>query len=171
MKKLLLTGLLLSFTLTAFALTPLSIRQNAVTLDGKYVNVYGELIGEPLYEGDGVWLNLVCEGTALAIFVNDLGLLEEVEYWGSYDVKGDIISVSGVFYKHCDIHNDEGLHAEVLDIVKRGYVVDHKVPEYKIKIMIYFFIICLTLVALYFIKGIFIKLKKSVYERSIRQNK
>lgn len=120
--------------------------------DGKIVEAEGEVIGEALKDKDKVWINISCAGSAIGVFLSDENLLKEIKYWGSYRQKGDIVKIRGRFYKNCPFHQKIDIHAQGVKVSKRGFPRKEFVSSFKIKLAIVFFIICLTLTSIYFIK-------------------
>lgn len=125
----------------------------------RYVEIEGEVIGEALNAEEGFWLNLVSQGCNIAIFVPKEELMEDLKYWGSYKEQGDYVRIKGIFYKDCPQHQERDVHAEKIEVIKQGFVKKEELAPYKVRLSIYLFIICLTLMLIYFIKE-YIKRRK-----------
>ena len=100
--------------------------------DGQKLVYSGEVIGDILHTGDHVWLNVSDGSNALGVWVlNDLANVAEVP--GRYKQRGDIIRVSGTFYRACPEHGgDMDLHADTVTLIERGYPISHAVPAWKV---------------------------------------
>ncbi len=121
--------------------------------DQKSVSFKAEIIGDPLFEaGGGHWLNFSADGYYLGVFTQDASLVEKIKHWGSYQEKGDIIEVQGVFYKNCRQYNKRFLHLTSLEVAKEGGKTEHLVLPEKKRFAFLSFVICLTMGLIYFIK-------------------
>ncbi|UCC95189.1 MAG: hypothetical protein JSW40_00125 [Candidatus Omnitrophota bacterium] len=120
--------------------------------DGGTVTIEGELIGEPLKEQSGTWINISSEGHNIGVFVPDVDSLGKVRWWGSYKTQGDYVKISGKFSRNCPLHNGHDVHAYKIDVVQEGFAKNEVIKPFKIRLAIVFFIICLTLMIVYLIK-------------------
>ena len=117
--------------------------------DDKIIEVQGEVIGEPLLESDGVWVNILDKGVNLGIFVFNPQEIKDITYWGSFRATGDIIRAKGTFYKECSVHQGVDLHAYSIEIVEKGSLRKESIPHEKVKWTIIAAIICLLTVIIY----------------------
>lgn len=101
--------------------------------DGKEIFFKGEVIGDILGRGESVWINVRDKYAAIGIFCSRK-LTERIKYMGSYKVKGDIISVRGVFHRACIQHGgDTDIHANKITIINGGEKIKHVADKKKIK--------------------------------------
>lgn len=120
--------------------------------DGKRIVVQGEVIGDFIQEGEGVWFNLFSRGYNIGVFLPQADLAEAIRHRGSYKEQGDDVRISGVFFKECSLHQERDIHATIIKVVEKGGVRPDVVSDFKIQLLLKFFIICLTVTAVYFIK-------------------
>ena len=86
----------------------------------------GEVVGDIMHRGDFVWLSVNDGGAALGVFCSKKDL-PKIEFIGDYKHIGDTVKVSGIFHKACAQHGgDLDIHAEKIEIIKRGNVVVRK---------------------------------------------
>lgn len=96
---------------------------DAKKFDGKQVTFTGEVIGDIMKRGEYSWINVSDGSNAIGIFV-PYQETRKIYYTGSYKYKGDIITVTGTFYRACAQHGgDMDIHSDALQIIKRGYKV------------------------------------------------
>jgi hypothetical protein len=117
------------------------------------IEVEGEVIGEPLVDSDGVWINILNKGVNLGIFVFNPQEIKGITYWGSFRAQGDIIRAKGTFYKECSMHQGVDLHAYSIEIVEKGSMHKQSIPHEKVKWTIIAAVVCLLTVIIYIIKG------------------
>ncbi|MCF7916894.1 MAG: hypothetical protein K9L61_03865 [Candidatus Omnitrophica bacterium] len=136
----------------AQTITLKSLVDNPEKYDQSTISLRAELIGEPLTTDTGTWLNLGQNDYNLGVFLAKKEILAKVNYWGSYQEKGDIVEVKGVFYKNCPVHDQRGIHLTSLRVTEQGRQVEHKTSKQKRKFAWLSLIICLTIGTIYFIK-------------------
>jgi len=125
---------------------------NAKQYDGQEIVYIGEVIGDVMVRGKFAWVNVNDTKNAIGIWLA-ADLVKEISYTGSYKSKGDIVEVKGKFNRTCLEHGgDLDIHAQSLQIIKKGENVDEVISPRKIKVAIAFLIICLTLTVIYFIR-------------------
>lgn len=113
--------------------------------DGMTVTFTGEAIGEAMMRGGHAWIHLnddayyeknIEEGAPLGgqnsgmpVWVS-ADLARKITTFGDYKHEGDVVRVTGVFRAACPDHGgDTDIHAETLEIVRRGHrVVDEPKP-------------------------------------------
>jgi len=106
--------------------------ENAKELDGQEVTVQGEAIGESMNRGDYSWVNINDGSNAMGIWLS-ISEAEKLTYFGDYKYKGDIVKITGVFYRACKEHGGEAdLHSKSIEIVENGYLVKEDIPNAKI---------------------------------------
>lgn len=120
--------------------------------ESKTVGVKGEVIGEPLYAKEGSWVNILSEGSHMAVVVPQ-AYLDKIEYWGGYRQSGDIVVVEGKFFKECPLHHETHMHAYTLEVIARGLPREDAVPTFKVQMAVILFIICLTIGLVHLIKS------------------
>ena len=100
--------------------------------DGKEVQIEGELIGDLMVRGDHLWLSLLDKGTAVGVWV-EKGKLPLVRFLGAYGVQGDTVRIRGIMHRACPEHGgDLDIHAEAVELLKRGGVVAHPINRLKV---------------------------------------
>jgi hypothetical protein len=113
--------------------------------DGMTVTFEGEAVGEAMVRGSHAWIHLnddayfeknIEEGAPLGgqnsgmpVWVS-ADLARKIGTFGDYKHEGDIVRVTGVFHAACPDHGgDTDIHAQTLEIVRRGHaVVDQPKP-------------------------------------------
>jgi lysyl-tRNA synthetase class II len=132
---------------------------NAKEYDAKTVSYQGEVIGDVMVRGNNAWINVNDKKNAIGIWLSS-GLTKEISYTGSYKSKGDIIEVEGVFHRSCLEHGgDLDIHAKTIKLIIKGYETKESISPVKVKAVIVFLIICLTLAVIYFIRLFYSKKK------------
>ncbi|MCK4912238.1 MAG: hypothetical protein KAS05_00785 [Candidatus Omnitrophica bacterium] len=119
---------------------------------GKEVQIEGEVIGEPLNDEAGVWVNVSTGQEQIGVFFEDKERIEEIIYWGDYSTTGDQIRVIGVFYKNCPEHQVSDLHLKSLKIIHKGYENEYVISPWKKQLAKILSMICLAMALIYFIK-------------------
>lgn len=107
-------------------------------LDETEITFHGELIGQPIFEKKGVFVNVMDnEFNALGIYLLKTDLTKLTHY-GRHGQKGDYIQVTGTFHKVCKQHGgDTDLHAKILSVVKPGETIpEPKIHSYKIALSV-----------------------------------
>ncbi|MBI4651020.1 DNA-binding protein [Candidatus Desantisbacteria bacterium] len=117
--------------------------------DRKNVTLLGEAIGDKMARKGGVWIN-ICDSTGTAMGVwfrpEDAG---KINVLGSYNFRGDLISVTGIYNRACLSHKGEiDLHAVSFKIIQRGYPIKHPVSKIKFQL---FIILAISSIVLIFI--------------------
>ena len=88
----------------------------------------------------------------IGIFVSNEQLLKRIHWFGSYRVRGDIISVQGIFHRNCSQHYERDIHDNNLKVIRSGGVLKENIPLKKWVIFVILAIINLFLVGIYLIK-------------------
>ena len=106
--------------------------EEAAKHDGKEVLIEGELIGDLMARGDHLWLSLLDKGTAVGVWV-DKSKLPPISFLGAYGVQGDTVQIRGIMHRACPEHGgDLDIHAEAVELLKRGGAVSHPINRLKI---------------------------------------
>lgn len=122
---------------------------NASEYDGQTIVYTGEVIGDIMSRGDYTWLNISDGSNAIGVWVKSADM-QDIKIAGRYDNRGDIVKITGIFYRACANHGgDFDIHANSIEIVERGYYVSHKIEAWKVIMAIFLFtgaIACMTFV-------------------------
>ncbi len=149
-----LVFLLIAVTLNfpAYSLSVSEILAHPSKYDRKKVVISGEVIGEPLRGGEGVWINIKDNTSNIGIFLKDASLIKIIKHFGSYGVEGDTVQVEGTFYATCPIHAERDIHGDKLVVLRQGFIKAEEISRSKERIAFFLAIICLTLSVIYLIK-------------------
>lgn len=124
--------------------------ENAKALDGKFVEIKGEAIGESMKRGAYTWINISDGSNAVGIWLKNQEV-DKVKTYGSYKFMGDTIKIAGTFNRACSVHGgDMDIHGGSLTIVETGHKVDHPLSKWKLKEATSLAIITLILFGLYY---------------------
>ncbi len=103
--------------------------------DGKTIVFLGEAIGDAMRRGDHAWVNLLDANAAMGIWLPAADS-DAIKDWGSYQAKGDVVRIRGVFHRACPEHGgDMDIHAESLEIIARGKASAHPVNQVRLVLM------------------------------------
>ncbi|MEN6317102.1 MAG: hypothetical protein ABFD25_22945 [Clostridiaceae bacterium] len=106
--------------------------ENAKELDRQEVTVQGEAIGERMDRGDFSWVNINDGTNAIGIWLNKSEAIKILNY-GNYKYKGDMVKITGIFYRACREHGGEAdLHAGSIKILEEGHPVKEHISSVKI---------------------------------------
>ena len=115
----------LLLTITCNASNAIQINQlveNAKVLDNTEVTIQGELIGEALERGEYAWININDTTNAIGVWVKQSDI-DQIKFYGDYKHKGDIVKVTGTFYKACTEHGgDVDIHCSNIQIIETGHI-------------------------------------------------
>jgi len=122
------------FGAAVFASQEISLKQlfdQSSSYNGQKVTITGEVIGDMMSEGSGFWINMKDGDFLIGVFIRD-SEREKIKYLGRYRVKGDIVKVNGIYNEHCVRHSGENdIHAENIDIVKQGELLEEEIDAGK----------------------------------------
>lgn len=123
--------------------------ENGKALDGKLVEIKGEAIGEPMKRGNHTWINISDGSSAMGVWIKNEDA-DKVRTFGNYKFKGDIVSISGIFYRACSEHGgDMDIHAESLIVENVGYNVEEPIDNAKVIASITLSLVTLVLLGVY----------------------
>lgn len=113
--------------------------EHAKFYDGKVVTYKGEAIAAVMNRGDYGWININDGDNAIGVWAKSQ-LLADVNLFGNYKSKGDMLEVSGIFNMACQEHGgDLDIHADSMTIKKRGYLIGEKIDTRKIYAIFFLF--------------------------------
>jgi hypothetical protein len=136
LKTLIIISLLIgSIPQNAMAKSSIDINElveNANELDGQDVTIQGEAIGECMNRGEYSWININDGTNAIGVWINK-SEADKISYYGNYKYHGDMVKITGTFYRACKEHGGEAdFHGSSLVIVKKGYHVKEQISYLKI---------------------------------------
>lgn len=119
--------------------------EKSASLNNTEITVQGEVIGEALERGEYAWININDTTNAIGIWVKQSDV-DRIKFYGDYKHKGDIVKVTGVFYKSCPEHGgDVDIHSTNIEIIKTGYEVTEEISHTKVIVTSVLFIAMLIL--------------------------
>lgn len=134
--------------------------------NGKTVWYQGEVIGDIMVRGKLAWLTVNDDAysrqadkiklkgynSGLSVTVPKK-LSQNLKFVGNYKQRGDIILLKAVFHNACPEHNGAlMLHAKSLKVIKRGFIVKHKVSAFKLRLAAFSFLFFLLSAGVYYLK-------------------
>jgi hypothetical protein len=123
--------------------------EQSISLDNTEVTVQGEVIGEALERGEYAWININDTTNAIGIWVKKSDI-DQIQFYGDYKHNGDIVKITGVFYRACSEHGgDVDIHCKDIEIVETGYSIKEQISSYKIIITAVLIIIAAIIVSIY----------------------
>lgn len=111
--------------------------EKAKKFDRQTITFEGEVIGDVMKRGNHAWVNLSDGNNAVGIWMiqKQMNLIKNT---GSYDCRGDILLIKGVFHRSCPLHGgDLDIHAESVKVVKAGHAVFRPVKKGRIILAIF----------------------------------
>ena len=88
--------------------------------DGQEVVYQGEVVGEVMRRGPYAWVNVYDGANAIGIWAG-VPLIQDITYAGAYQVRGDMVEVTGIFHRACLEHGgDLDIHAANVILKERG---------------------------------------------------
>lgn len=104
---------------------------NSHDYDNQTITIKAEVILEVLERGENAWINVNDGTNAIGVYL-PIAMVKDLDVFGDYDHKGDVVLVEGVFSRNCDEHGGEiDIHAVKLTIIEEGYEVKHEVSSLK----------------------------------------
>ena len=104
----------------AASVSSLELINRAKQYDGQEVTYQGEVVGEVMPRPPHAWVNVYDGTNAIGIWAG-LSLMQDITYAGAYQVRGDIVEVTGVFHRACLEHGgDLDIHAGKIVLKERG---------------------------------------------------
>ena len=123
--------------------------EKSISFDNTEVTVQGEVIGEALERGDYAWININDTTNAIGIWVKRSDI-DQIQFYGDYKHKGDIVKFTGVFYRACSEHGgDVDIHCSNLEIVESGYNIKEQLSTLKIGITVSLVVIAAIILIIY----------------------
>ena len=111
--------------------------------------IQAEVILEVLERDDYAWLNVNDGTNAIGVYL-PIEMTQELDVFGDYRHKGDVVLIEGVFSRNCDEHGGEiDIHATSLTIVQEGYEINHEVSVWKFVIAIISFSLSIIVLLVY----------------------
>lgn len=95
--------------------------------DGKEVVIKGEVIGDIMRDGKSYWINIKENDSCIGIVTDEIQK-EQIRYSGKYNVRGDIVKVTGIYHMRCPKHYGErDIHTLKLEVLEYGYVISDRI--------------------------------------------
>ena len=117
--------------------------------DGKKIEITGEVVGDIMERRKGVWLNIDDGTESIGVWATK-DILPKIEYIGKYGVKGDMVSVEGIFNRSCPLHGGEtDIHAYAIQRLHVGYPIPHPISPQKIEWSLILFGLAMVTVFVY----------------------
>jgi lysyl-tRNA synthetase class II len=128
--------------------------ENSVVLNNTQVTVQSEVIGEALERGEYAWININDTTNAIGVWVKKSDI-KQIKFYGDYKHKGDIVKVTGVFYRACSEHGgDVDIHSTNIEIVETGSNTKHQISQNKVIVTFCLVLIAVVMLVFYFrLKG------------------
>lgn len=123
--------------------------EQSFSLDNSEVTVQGEVIGEALERGEYAWININDTTNAIGIWVKKSDI-DQIQFYGDYKHKGDIVKITGIFHRACSEHGgDVDIHCTDIEIVETGYSIKEQISANKIVITASLIFIAAIIVSIY----------------------
>jgi len=120
-------------------LTSQDLIQQAKKYDGKKVTYCGEVIGDVMERGNFAWVNIHDGSNAISVWMS-ADLAKEIQFTGNYKTKGDILEITGIFYRNCLEHGgDLDIHAQTLKKISVGNIISYKIDLIKLNLIFILF--------------------------------
>jgi len=145
--------LFFAFTLnTAYAGDVVSsavLIEDAKTFDKKEITYRGEAVTAIIKRGAFSWVNLNDGANAIGVWAK-ASELNVIKHLGSYNRKGDIVEVEGIFNRACKMHNGElDIHAHSVKVIKPGYIILERVDTGKLKATVALFLLVILITVIF----------------------
>ncbi|MCU0666727.1 MAG: DNA-binding protein [Candidatus Omnitrophica bacterium] len=132
----------------AQVLTSMDLINNAKEYEGKIVSYKGEVIGDIMIRKDYAWVHVNDGVIAIGIWVPK-AMVQNIQFAGDYQKKGDIVEVSGTFHRACREHGgDLDIHASGIIKIASGSPITHPLSRKKVNIAVYSLVLVLLFYAL-----------------------
>ena len=139
------------FHLVTYPQSLKEILKNPQYFDNRKIVFEGEVIGEPLKEEGGVWINIKQGRVGIGVFLENPEEVTKIKNFGSYKRRGDWVQIEGVFFNNCPVHLERDIHAYKLKVIKPGFILREEIPLFKRKLSLGLALLCLTLGIICFI--------------------
>jgi len=108
-----------------------------------------------MLRGEYGWVNLSDGSNAIGIyaFSQKLG---QIKHLGRYEIAGDRVRITGIFYDACPVHSGEtDIHASSVEIIKAGSVVYEILDRSRLKLSLELALLVMLAFALrQFVRGV-----------------
>ncbi len=99
--------------------------------DEQAITIEAEVILEVLERDENAWINVNDGTNAIGVYL-PIEMIKELDVFGDYNHKGDVVRVEGIFTRNCDEHGGEiDIHATKLTIIEEGYTISHELSSFK----------------------------------------
>ncbi len=116
----------------ADAMSSTDLIDQAKEYDGQQVVYTGEVVGDILNRGEYTWINVSDGSNAIGIWIKSSDV-KSIAYVGRYGTQGDTVRLTGVFHRACADHGgDLDIHADKIEIIKKGNTVSHPVNLFEV---------------------------------------
>jgi hypothetical protein len=137
----------------AQSVSSVELIEKAKEYNNQIVEYEGEVVGDVMGRGNFAWVNVNDGKNAIGVFGKKELINNVIQHKGSYNCKGDIIRVRGVFCRACPQHGgDLDIHLKEVVKVKNGYFIVHHASGSKAITAIGLSIVALGFAALVFFK-------------------
>ena len=138
---------LLYVTCFAQAISSSELINNAKEYDGRMVSYSGEIIGDIMARKEHSWVNVNDGKNAIGIWIKK-EQIKDIIYTGSYNAKGDLVEITGVFHRSCVEHGgDLDIHAQTITKISSGNKISHALNTRAIKFALGLF--CMALLVFF----------------------
>jgi len=80
-----------------------------------------------MFRGEYAWVSIYDGMYAISAWC-PADEARQIQSYGDYNHKGDLVEVYGVFHRACNVHGgDLDIHCTSLDVIEEGYPVKHLV--------------------------------------------
>lgn len=106
--------------------------ENTGIYDGKEISITAEAIGEKMNRTEGTWVNVHDGSNAIGIWM-PREEAERITTYGSYEETGDMLELSGIFYRACKEHGGEAdIHLISMEVLSKGAAIDRNISKAKV---------------------------------------
>jgi len=120
----------------AQSISSVELINNAKDYNGNTVVYKGEVIGDIMLRGEYAWVNVNDGKNAIGIWIKK-ELIKDIIYTGSYNAKGDLVEITGVFHRSCVEHGgDLNIHAQTITKISSGNKTPYSVNKKEINLIL-----------------------------------
>jgi lysyl-tRNA synthetase class II len=107
----------------------------AKILDGQAVVFVGEAVGDLMPRKNLAWVHLQDSYGTISVLA-PLELVKAIEHWGDYKMRGDMIEVSGVFYRSAPhLGGELFIEGRNFKVLSKGSRIAHEVSDVKVRLI------------------------------------